>query len=118
MADTIRVRGEGGWEFDMDVPDDPTKRELFDDAVANGRLTILSAPEVDEPSDPAPSDVPDGSIDKVTEWVRGGPEDQEPTEGWEQRAADALAAELAKGDDARSSLVKLLSPLVEPPAED
>lgn len=64
------------------------------------------------------SAVPDGSIDSVVEWVRGGPDDQEPTEGWERRASDALDVELAKGDDARSGLVKLLSPLVSPPAED
>lgn len=101
----------------MDVPSDPLRRELFDDAVANGRLRVLSTIEVSDET-VEQSAVPDGSIDSVVEWVRGGPDDQEPTEGWERRASDALDVELAKGDDARSGLVKLLSPLVSPPVED
>lgn len=114
MTDTVRVRGEGGWEFDMDVPSDPLRRELFDDAVANGRLVILDS--VEDESDQ--SVVPGGSIASVVEWVRGGTDDQDPRKGWDQRASQALAVELAKGDKARSGLVDLLSTLVNPPVED
>lgn len=117
MAETVTVRGEGGWEFEQDVPAEGTvQRELFDDAVAKGRLVILSEPEPSDPVDP--SSVPDGTIDSVIAWVHGASEDDSPTEGWDERAALALAAETAKGDDARSGLVRLLTPLVNPPAED
>ena len=55
--------------------------------------------------------VPDGKVADVVDWVRGGPEDEEPTDGWPERAAQALAVETAK-DKPRSSLVELLTELV------
>lgn len=118
MTETVLVRGEGGWEFEQDVPAEGTaQRELFDDAIAKGRLVIVS--EVDRmDSEASTADYPsDGSIDAVVRWVRGGAEDIDPVQGWDERAAEALAAEIAKGKP-RSALVKLLTPLVNPPAED
>jgi hypothetical protein len=39
---TLRVRGEGGAEFDMDVPPDGSpRREVFDEMVRKGLLVVL-----------------------------------------------------------------------------
>lgn len=60
---TITVRGEGGAVFDMDVPAEGTvRREVFDDALAKGRLVILSG---DVPAEGAV--LPDPT-DKVAVW--------------------------------------------------
>jgi hypothetical protein len=55
MAETVWVRGEGGHVFEMDVPAEGTeRREVYDDALAKGRLTIVPAPGEPEPeSEPA-----------------------------------------------------------------
>lgn len=53
---TITVKGEGGSIFDMDVPEEGTvRREVFDQAIAKGRLQVLSGdwpPEESEPEGP------------------------------------------------------------------
>lgn len=42
----VTVRGEGGAVFDMDVPAEGTvQRELLDDALAKGRLTLVEDPD-------------------------------------------------------------------------
>ena len=54
-GDTLRVRGEGGTEFDLDVPEDGTeRRSIFDKHIASGFLTIVSDEvAVDEDTDKA-----------------------------------------------------------------
>lgn len=47
-------------------------------------------PDLDDAVDAAPG-VPDGSVEDVLAWVFG--EEEDPLEGWEDRAAVALAAE-------------------------
>ncbi len=65
MPTTITVKGEGGAVFDMDVPEEGTvRREVFDQAIAKGRLQVLSG---DWPPDEAEVFVPD-LIDKVAAW--------------------------------------------------
>jgi hypothetical protein len=50
---TLRVRGEGGAEWDQDVPaDGTTQRELLDDHIAKGRILVLEDPDGDEPGEP------------------------------------------------------------------
>jgi hypothetical protein len=45
---TIRVRGEGGAEWDQDVPELGTvQRELLDDGIAKGRIQVLVDPDAD-----------------------------------------------------------------------
>lgn len=116
---TVTVRGEGGHVFEMDVPADGTvKREVFDSHVKKGWLTILSE-AIEAEADGTPQeltadgtfDVPDDTIDAVMAWVRGSTED-DPAEGWEDRALEALEAEQAKGDKARKTLVELLDVLI------
>lgn len=117
---TVTVQYEGGAISEVDVPAEGTPaRELFDSFVANGTYVIIDGqvPEsADEPTEvesaDEPEGLPDGSIAEVTAWVRGADEDDEPAEGWHERAVEARDAELAKGDEARSSLVKLLNSVV------
>jgi hypothetical protein len=46
---TILVKGEGGHQFAVDVPADGTnQREIFDDALAKGRLAIIGACVVEQ----------------------------------------------------------------------
>jgi len=124
--DTGFFRGQGGTIFKMDLP----LRENYQDQVDKGTLIPITeavveveggegegmhyrlAREVNEgPAETAaqgqapedPDAVPAGSIEKVLEWV-GADKD---------RAASALDAEQAKGDKARSSLVKTLSEMLE-----
>jgi hypothetical protein len=50
MATTVNVRGEGGYVFEMDVPAEGTAaREVYDDAIAKGRLTIVPGEHELEP---------------------------------------------------------------------
>lgn len=64
---TLTVKGDGGSIFDMDVPEEGTvRREVFDQAIAKGRLQVLSG---DWP--PESDDEPDGPPDpgaKVAVW--------------------------------------------------
>lgn len=42
MTDTIRVRGTGGLEFDMDMPAEGTqRREIVDAQLASGQLVVV-----------------------------------------------------------------------------
>ena len=70
------------------------------------------APASEPSSEVAATVVPDGTIGEVVAWVRGADENSEPADGWHDRARQALEHELAKGDDARSRLVKLLNEVV------
>lgn len=116
---TITVRGEGGAESLLDVPDEGTvQRELFDDHLASGRYVVVSGdwPPADEEADSEPSGdesaPPDGTIDDVTAWVRGSGPGEDPADGWPERARLAFDAETAKGDKARSTLLEQLQPLI------
>jgi len=45
VADTVTVRGSGGFVFDMDLPDPGTNaRENVDQQLAKGLLTVVEAP--------------------------------------------------------------------------
>jgi hypothetical protein len=58
---TITVRGEGGAEFDTDVPKTgTTAREIFDEFIGKGWLTVVATPEgspaAPPPDEPAPDE--------------------------------------------------------------
>lgn len=140
MGATVEVRGEGGDVFDMDVPDEGTvQREVFDSMVSKGLLTVLSDPEgaltveddeleappAAEPQDGEPESeeldggdgVPAGTIAEVSAWVRGSADADDPADGWDERARQALAAEQAS-DSPRSTFVAQLEALLAPPAAE
>jgi len=53
---TVRVRGGGGWELDMDVPPEGTHaRELYEQKLANGDLVLVdqAKPRPARPAKPA-----------------------------------------------------------------
>lgn len=85
-------------------------QDLKKDQVVDGdfaeHLSNTGAPvtALDEDGD----GVPDGTIDQTLAWVNEDPEQVTA------RAAAALAAEQAKGDKARSTLVDALTKLAEP----
>lgn len=106
----VTVKGEGGAVFDMDVPDEGTvQRELFDDALAKGRLTLVDDPdglldgpdpdgeakdsdggsgEGEPPSEPS-ADGPPAKSAKKADWV-----------AWAiSQGADPEEAEAANKDD-------------------
>lgn len=118
---TLRVRGEGGAEWDQDVPDEgTTQRELLDDLIAKGRVIVLHDPDADDepagqddaPPAPGPAD---GTIDDVIARVWGGPLEDPAADGWRERATAALDAEKAKGDKARTRLVARLEEIATTP---
>ncbi len=112
---TLRVRGAGGVEFDLDVPEDGTEaRRNFDAHVASGFLTVLDAPATDTGAagpERDPDAVPDGSVADVTVWVRGAADDEPPADGWQDRARLAYDAEQARPKP-RTGLVRLLEGLL------
>lgn len=72
------------------------------------------SPGVLEPAgDDNQGGVPKGNVDDIVAWVRGSAPDEEPAEGWDERAQEALDAELAGKD--RPSLVKQLKAVLAPP---
>jgi hypothetical protein len=79
------------------------------DRVARGQLRLVNedgTPPAESPAEESPADpdaVPAGTIDEVLAWV-GNDKD---------RAARALEAEHAKGDQARSTLVAKLTALTQ-----
>jgi len=83
-----------GATLPRDVP-----REDVDRLLALGHIEEPDGSGVDENED----GVPEGSARQVMEWVGSDPE----------RAAMALDAEQAKGDNARSTLIASLQKLVE-----
>lgn len=124
---TVTLRGAGGAVWEQDVPDEGTSARLqWDKDIEAGRLTIVSATEVDElgagsgngeksaESDPAsaqgdetpepePVVIPDDvakTIDGLTGWVDQGISDEDKA----ARAAAVLAAEKAK-DKPRPTLL-------------
>lgn len=44
MSDTVVVRGSGGAIFEMDIPTAGPARELFDQQLARGDISIVNAP--------------------------------------------------------------------------
>jgi hypothetical protein len=108
-GDTVTVQGEGGAVFDLDVPADGTgRRELFDAQVADGRLQVLAEPDPEPEVKVDPGAVPDGTINDVIDWVRGAPDGDEPTDGYQDRARQALDAETVSRENPRSTLVDAL----------
>jgi hypothetical protein len=89
---------------------------------APARPATVPAPTtqpVDPGQPPAGDTPPDGTIPAVIDWVRGSPLGTEPADGWPERAEAALAAEVARGADARSTLVDRLRDILgQPPAGD
>lgn len=135
MPGTFRARGAGGTEFVFDELDPSSIRgEVLAGQIRRGDLVVIddaghvlggaeqieaflaSGEPVAVETEPGeePSDVPTGKIEDVIDWVRGGPVDSEPTEGWADRAAQALDVEEAKGDKARTGLVEKLGVILEP----
>lgn len=111
-GDTITVQGEGGAVFDVDVPPDGTgQRELLDSQIKDGRLQVLAEPEPEPAVAADPTAVPDGTINEVFDWVRGAPDGEEATDGYKERAAEALAVEQAAVKP-RSTLVDALESIV------
>ena len=79
MADvtTLRVRGEGGAEFDMDLPAEGSpRREIFDEFVAKGWIVILDG-ELSARAAPAAEDVPAPKPAKKAAPKRSADEDPE-----------------------------------------
>jgi hypothetical protein len=87
-----------------EVPDD--EPEAPDEAVDKTLARALEAPAEEEPEGPAVDidgdGVPDGTVGQVQEWVGDDPD----------RAARAFAAEKAKGEQARTTLVAALDKLL------
>jgi hypothetical protein len=75
--------------------------------------TVATADDSGSTTDP--DAVPDGNIGDVIAWVRGGPVDQEPVDGWDERAQRALDTEVEKGNEARKTLVDLLEQALTSP---
>jgi hypothetical protein len=77
--------------------------ELADYLLATGSKVeaILTDPPADPDPEPEPDEVPEGTVAEIQAWV-GDDRD---------RAMLALTAELAKGDDARTTLVAALDKL-------
>lgn len=112
MPETVQVRYESGHVQTMDVPELGTvARDLFDDHVAKGRYTILDGDPAADVTPADPSAVPSGSVADVTVWVRGGDDDSDPVDGWQDRARQALDAEQV-APKPRKGLVALLEGLV------
>lgn len=107
---TVTVRDVSGYESELDIPDEGTQaHELWLDHLRTGRYVLVDD-EAQQPTAPVdPDAVPDASIGDVIDWIRQDDAEGEPSEGWVERAGQALDAELAKGDDARVTLVKSLS---------
>jgi hypothetical protein len=60
MGATVRVRGEGGWEFDQDIPAEGTlAREAFDDSIRRGVIRIVG----DDPRDVGDAE-PAGDVER------------------------------------------------------
>jgi hypothetical protein len=60
----------------------------------SGDSEIVAA--ADAPDEDPASFVPSGTAAEVLDWVRGGPEGDDPTDDWEDRARAALEVEQAK----------------------
>lgn len=89
-GETVTVRGEGGDVFPMDIPEEGTlAREVFDDGLAKGRLTILK--DDGEP-------VVATTDDEVAETEPDEPEDDGPPTHSAAKA-DWLAWAIAQGAD-------------------
>ncbi len=73
MGRTITVRGEGGAEYDLDVPDGGVQRELFEDMVRKGRMFVLGAD-----GSPLPVDA-DGPVPGTDEYDQAQAPEPEPT---------------------------------------
>lgn len=113
-GETITVEGEGGSVQDLDVPPEGTaRREVLESLIASGALKVLGTDDPVEAEPEWPAEVPKGTIDEIVAWVRQAPEDSFASDGWPERAQAALDAELEKGEDARVSLVSLLSDVLE-----
>ena len=85
-GDTLRVRGEGGAEFDLDVPEDGTeRRSIFDAQIASGFLTVLGAPSAEQ-GGPAPTE-PSPPTDDDTAEVAQAPAAGAPKAEWAAYAA-------------------------------
>lgn len=112
---TVTVRDEHGHLSEIDVPDEsevyPFKH--WTDHLASGRYVVVEDPGAPEPAEPVdPDSVPTGSIGDVVDWVRGAPEDEDPADGWLDRASEAYLAEFKRGDDARKGITDVLRPLL------
>lgn len=69
---TVRVRGEGGWEFDQDIPAEGTlARGVFDKQIAKGQLVVVSGdyPAGAESSEATSSSELPAKSAKKADWV-------------------------------------------------
>ncbi len=99
---TVTVKGEGGAVFDLDVPEEGTvQRELLDDALAKGRLTLVDDPD-GALSEPEPEEV-----EADTEAEGGSPEI--PPRSGRGSGLDAWVTFAAKATDAPESAYAALS---------
>lgn len=116
----MRARGSGGAVFELDERS-PGQRgyDWLVERFATGELVLVdedgqkigdgSWPSPGPSSTPAAApDITDGSINEVLAAVRGAKPGEEAAAGWQDRARAALAAEQAKGDEARSTLISRL----------
>lgn len=88
----------------------------YDRTYAKEGWQLVEQPKPARSKPPAdPNAVPSGSIDDDVDWVRGGPAGTEATDGWRERAQQALEAEQAKGDRARKTLVDRLEEILTSP---
>lgn len=118
-AVVVRMVGAGGVVWDLDLPAVGTvQREIFDEKVAKGELAFADGVDVRDseaaatPETPGTTDgVPHGTIPEIIDWVRGAPEGEPPTDGWEDRARGALADEQSKAKP-RETLVEKLEDIV------
>ncbi len=123
---TLIVRGEGGAVFPMDVPATGTvRREIFDDHIEKGWLTIISDdPESYDPdaeivapdAEPEPvsdavavalelvDEVPDGNVDEVLSWAEDDAD----------RQLAALMVEQGEDGKGRKGVVESLTSALTP----
>lgn len=122
MGRTVHIRYESGHEDDVDIPDEGTMAyEHWLDHLATGRILVIDDPQVESEDAEVvdtftvDGDYPSGgTISQILDWVRGAPEDDEPADGWVDRAAVALEVEQSAGDQARKRLIAVLEPIVNP----
>lgn len=136
MPSSFTAQGSGGSEFTFDRPTRGSMREealvekivkgellVLDDGPATRDVEVVTAwlrdedvaveqgvaidPVVDDEVEVSSDGVPDGTVVDVLDWV------DEPTDGWQDRARQAIAAEQARGEDARKGIVDRLTEALE-----
>lgn len=131
MPEQFEATGAGGAEFTFDRPrPDSHVEERLVEQIVNGDITVHDGPPsrefdvvlawlrdvdtVETFDSPAADDgVPEGTVPTVLDWVRGAPEGDDPTDGWQERAEAAIAAEYARDGRPRQGIIDPLTEALE-----